>query len=336
MFKFSSKYRETLFLELGTHTSKGLVEKNDFKLAQRTLLKQELIEKLETVKNQKVKKFPFRNSMIHDFYSASEYFSYFFSQFSGSFNSLTKFFGVDIYITIHSNISEVAISALEDILRKQNVNNVYFFNEGVASLYGSGLAVDATNKTYLICNIGYSTTDLVLVDRNSIKSDFTFFFGMQSIIEELKKHFKGVYLIDTFDQEIEDIIKQIDLGKKYGARDSFVINGKNTQLGSPITLKITKSEVQNIIVESFNFLIIQINNLLREVPGENLKQFFTDGLVISGGTSLIRGLKWLLDSNIGISKTFCQTYPYTVVNGLREIKEQNLTKYFEIKDFLLY
>lgn len=272
---------------------------------------------------------PFESGTITDYKASEMFLKYFLEDVVSLMDFKSKFLRPNISVSIHSSFTEVELSAFTDAISSVGVSDVRYFNEGVASYY----SLENPNASGLICKIGYSYTDIIVLVNNEIAEDATIRFGIRNIVSAIRNHLKSKYSLLVGQNKLLDILKEIDISKK---RNSEIkIKGKGVSDGLPVEIKIDDSEIKNIVVNEFEIVADTLKKLFEKLNSEVVSLIDDSGIVISGGGSLISGIDKLISEKTKMtissnSDIFSSAVGLQHINSSPELREN-----FQIKDFIL-
>ena len=286
---------------------------------------EEAVTKYSTRKYRKIS--PVINGTIHD-YKASELFLHHeLAVILEQMGRKTKFFRPNIVASIHSTSSEVEISAYTDALESFGVSSVTFVNEGVAALYS-----DSEIGSGIVCKIGYSITDLLIIINNEICYDNTFYFGSVNILSSVQDYIKDKYLIDISLKSINKVISEMDFSSS--KKKIVQLKGKNLKDGLPVEFEVYQSEITNVIIEEFSVVIVELKKMIEKASTSELDQLLEEGITVSGGLFLIKEFSNEIKKHVKLKLQITDPIKATVM-GLEIINNSpDLLENLEVKDLI--
>ena len=78
------------------------------------------------------------------------------------------------------------------------------------------------------------------------------------------------------------------------------VKGRDLVAGLPKTLTITSQEVREALLEPINAIVESVKMALEKTPPELSADIVDEGIVMTGGGSLLRGLDVLLSETTGL------------------------------------
>jgi len=106
----------------------------------------------------------------------------------------------------------------------------------------------------------------------------------------------------------------------------MLIKGRDMVTGLPRRLKITTEDVVEALTPNLNKIIQMVKNVLEEVPPELSSDIIDKGIVMTGGTSMLRNFDKLMTQQTGIPCYVAEDALFCVTKGTGLILE-NLDAY---------
>ena len=207
-----------------------------------------------------------------------------------------------IVIAVPSGITEVERRAVTDSAQNAGAREVYLIAEPVASAIGVGLPVDKPSGNMVI-DIGGGTTEIAVIALNGIVTDMSIRVAGDEMDEAIVLHIKKAYNLLIGDQTAEHVKMVIGSATKLKKEEEMEIKGRDLVSGIPKTLKISSVEVREALAEPVSQIVAAVRTALEQTPPELAADIVDRGIVMTGGSSLLRGLDTLLkeETNLPIN-----------------------------------
>ena len=240
---------------------------------------------------------PLVEGVISDFDTTEEMLRYFIQKVHKETFSL--FPRPRVVIGIPSEVTEVERRAVEDAARNAGAREVYLIEEPMAAAIGVRLPVQEAIGS-LVVDIGGGTSDIAVISlggivaANSVKVAGNKFD--QAISDYIKKH----YNLAIGDRTAEEV--KIKIGSAIPLDDtiSMEIKGRDLMTGLPRTIEIFTTEVTKAISYELDEVIRAIKKVLHDTPPELAADIIERGIVMSGGSSLLRNIGELVLQETGV------------------------------------
>jgi rod shape-determining protein MreB len=100
------------------------------------------------------------------------------------------------------------------------------------------------------------------------------------------------------------------------------IRGRDIVSGLPLKITITSDEVREAILETVNSIVNAIKRVLERTPPELSSDIYTNGIYLSGGGALLKGLDIYLEKETGIKVFIADNPLQSVALGAGKISEE--------------
>jgi uncharacterized ion transporter superfamily protein YfcC len=87
------------------------------------------------------------------------------------------------------------------------------------------------------------------------------------------------------------------VGVAQGIAEEMEIRGRDIVSGLPIKITITSDEIREALIESINSIVNAIRRVLERTPPELSSDIYTNGIYLSGGGALLKGLDIFIEKD---------------------------------------
>jgi rod shape-determining protein MreB len=233
-----------------------------------------------------------------------------------------------IIISVPSGITEVEKRAVRDSAEAAGARDVYLISEPLAAAIGVGLKVNEPSGNMVI-DIGGGTTEIAVIALFGIVTNNSIRVGGDEIDEAVVQHIKKNYNIIIGDQTAEQI--KINIGSAFPVNDKekMEVRGRDLVSGIPKTIKITGREIREAIQEPIGMIIEGLRLTLEKTPPELASDIVDNGIYLTGGGALLKGLADLIREEINLPVTIAEQAQESVVLGAGNVLE-NLHYYEKV------
>ncbi len=256
---------------------------------------------------------PVQNGIISDYTHAEHILRYYFQRLCG--NSILK---PNVILTVPSGATNLDKRTFLDVAMHAGAGRVCLVEESLASAIGAGLNEDAFSGRFIV-NLGGGSVDISVVTRGSLAVSKSVKIGGKSIDEAIQKYLRKSRDILVGPQTAERL--KICLGSAVPRKEELAVmaNGKSGLDNMPITFEVTSTELYHCIDEQIRYIISGIKSVLEITPPELVGDISENGIVLTGGTSLLYGMKKRLESETGIEVILADDPLYSCVAGAAAI-----------------
>lgn len=204
-----------------------------------------------------------------------------------------------VVVCVPSGVTEVERRAVEDAVRSAGAQDVELIEEPMAAALGAGLPVfEATGS--MIVDIGGGTTDVAVMSLGGIASCKSIKTGGDAFDEAIVDFIKKKHNLLIGDRTAEDIKLKIGSAKEYDGEAAMEVRGRNLDNGLPGSVELTSGDVRYILAQPLSEIITAIKETLEVTLPELSADIIDRGIYLTGGASQLRGLKELIEEEIGI------------------------------------
>ena len=205
-------------------------------------------------------------------------------------------------IGVPSGSTEVELRAVRDSAEHAGGRDIYLLFEPMAAAIGVGIDVQAPEGN-MIVDIGGGTTEIAvislggIVSNNSIKmagDDFTF------DIQEYMSRQHNVKVSERMAERIKIHVGAAltDLGEN--EPEDYVVHGPNKITALPMEVPVCYQEIAHCLEKSIARIEMAVLNALENTPPELYADLVKNGIYLTGGGALLRGLDKRLTDKINI------------------------------------
>lgn len=238
---------------------------------------------------------PLRGGVISDYDMTQRMIKDFIKRVMGGF-SLVK---PRVIICVPSGITEVEERAVIDAGRQAGARSVYLIEEPIAAAIGAGLDI-AKAEGNMVIDIGGGTADIAVISLANIVESTSIKIAGDQFDEYIVKYIRRKHNVLIGERTAEEL--KINIGCVYPRPEeiSMEIKGRCLMTGLPRIFTVTSSEILEALDEPATRIVEAIHSVLERTPPELVGDISTNGIVMTGGGSLIWGFDSLVQAKTGI------------------------------------
>ncbi|MEM0994009.1 MAG: rod shape-determining protein [Bacteroidota bacterium] len=231
---------------------------------------------------------PLKDGVIADF-SAAE------SMIEGMIRMIGKkkriFSHMKMVICIPSGITEVEKRAVFESADHVDSKETYLIHEPMAAALGIGLDVEEPVGNMII-DIGGGTTEIAVIALSGIVCDQSIRIAGDEFTGDIMGYMRREHNILIGERTAERI--KIEVGSALPELESppedMAVNGRDLMTGIPKQIKVNYSEISGCLDKSISKVEDAILKALEVTPPELAADIYKNGLYLTGGGALLRGL----------------------------------------------
>ena len=258
---------------------------------------------------------PLQDGVISDFEMTASMLKAYIKRVMPETSFFTK---VRIVVGVPSGVTEVEKRAVEEVIRQMGAKEVYIMEEPMAAAIGTGLAVDSAMGC-MIADIGGGTSDIAIIALGGIVTSTSLRHAGDKLDDAIVAYMRKQYDLLIGDKTAQEIKEKIGCAYIDKADPDSIktmeARGRDIITGLPKTITITSVDAMKALEEPIKVIIDGIKSTLEKTPPEIAADIVGNGLVLSGGGGLIKGLDDLIEYSTGLRVTIAENALEAVAEG---------------------
>jgi len=242
---------------------------------------------------------PLRDGVIADYTITEAMLSYFIDKACGK----SRFFKPEVMVCIPSGVTQVERRAVLDATVAAGAKVAYLIEESLAAAIGAKIPI-AQPAGHMIVDIGGGSTECAVISLGGVVAHNSVRAGGNKIDEAIANYTKKKFNLLIGERTAEEIKIAIGNafldGKKGSDLKKTEIKGRDNISGLPRTIEITEAQVNEAINPVLLNIVSAVKSVLEQTPPELASDIIDKGIVMSGGTSLVRNFDKLMTKLTGV------------------------------------
>ncbi|ANS40411.1 cell shape-determining protein MreBH [Bacillus velezensis] len=201
----------------------------------------------------------------------------------------------NVVVCTPSGSTAVERRAISDAVKNCGAKNVHLIEEPVAAAIGADLPVDEPVANVVV-DIGGGTTEVAIISFGGVVSCHSIRIGGDQLDEDIASFVRKKYNLLIGERTAEQVKMEIGFALIEHVPETMEIRGRDLVTGLPKTIRLQSNEIQQAMRESLLHILEAIRATLEDCPPELSGDIVDRGVVLTGGGSLLNGMKeWLTD-----------------------------------------
>lgn len=199
-----------------------------------------------------------------------------------------------VMITVPSRITDVEMRAIMDASREAGARRTYLIEEAKAAALGADMDITSAEGS-MIVNIGGGVTDVAVLSMGGIVVSDSIQVGGDRFDEAIVNYVRRRYGILIGERTAEDIKIRIGEVFKHDKPLYMRVGGRSLSEGTPKEIVLSSKEILEAVTEPMTAILDSICMIVETMPNELLTRISQQGMVLTGGGSLLHGLDRLIE-----------------------------------------
>ncbi|MDR2420704.1 MAG: rod shape-determining protein MreB [Oscillospiraceae bacterium] len=228
-----------------------------------------------------------------------------------------------VVISVPSGITEVEERAVVDAGIAAGARRVYLMEAPLAAAVGAGLEINKADG-YMVVDCGGGTTDAAVLSLGGVVESKSIKAGGEAFDEELIKYIKRRHNVLIGDSTADEVKKSVGCVFPRPETTTVDLKGRNLMNGLPSVVSVNTTEILEAFEELSERIIETIHSVLESTPPELVADVSRNGIVLTGGGSLLWGFDKLIESRTNIPTRIADDAEQCVAYGLgRSLQDIN-------------
>ncbi|MEK7539906.1 MAG: rod shape-determining protein [Patescibacteria group bacterium] len=239
---------------------------------------------------------PLKDGVIADYRTTESMLRYFINKALGG----VRIFQPEVMIAVPAGITSTERRAVIDATIQAGAKAAYIIKQPVASAIGAGIPIGSASG-HMIIEIGGGTSEIAVISLGGIVAWASVRIGGTKLDYAIAEYVRKKYNLAIGDRTSEEL--KIKIGSALPLKDPIAmdVRGRDVITGLPKTIVVTSDDVTEAVQEELNGIVEAVKSVLQNTPPELAADVIDKGMVISGGSGMLRNLDELLARATGVT-----------------------------------
>jgi len=206
------------------------------------------------------------------------------------------FFSPRIIICVPYGLTQVERRAVKESAENAGARYVYLIEEPMAAAIGAGIPVKEPNGN-LVVDIGGGTTEIGVTSLGGLVQSKSIRVAGDSIDQAIVDYMKKNFNLLIGERVAEELKIKIGTAIVLKEELSTTVRGRDQLTGGLSSMEITSEHLRDAMKHSLEEIVDALASVLEQTPAELAGDIVENGIVLTGGGALIRGLdKYISDA----------------------------------------
>ncbi|MEA3449574.1 MAG: rod shape-determining protein [Patescibacteria group bacterium] len=264
---------------------------------------------------------PLKDGVIADYRITEAMLRYFINKAIGGLRLLRP----EVMVAVPAGISSTERRAVIDATIAAGAKAAYIIKEPVAAAIGAEIPIGSASG-HMIIDIGGGTAEIAVISLGGIVASVSVRVGGNKFDEAIVEFIRKKYNLAIGERTAEEIKINIGSALYLENKLSMEIRGRDILTGLPRSIDIISGDITEALQNELEAIINAVKQVLHETPPELSADIMDKGMVLSGGSSLLRNIDQLLSRTTSVPVYVADDALLCVVRGTG-IALENLDSY---------
>lgn len=253
---------------------------------------------------------PMKDGVIADYRVTEAMLRYFMDKALGKWN----IFKPEVMVSVPAGITSTERRAVIEAAIRAGARNAYVVKEPILAAIGAGIPIQEACG-HMVVDIGGGTTDVAVISLGGIVSSTSVKCAGNRIDMAITDYIKKTFNLAIGDKTAEDI--KIKIGSAIPLDEELVllVKGRDFISGLPRATEVKTNEIVKAIGKELRDMIKAIKDVLQETPPELAADIIDQGIIMTGGSSLLRNFPELVFRRTGVKARLADDAIFCVAKG---------------------
>lgn len=242
---------------------------------------------------------PLRDGVISDFYIAEKMLVYFLKLIHDMPTKFPKIPKPRVVLGVPSGVTSVERKAVVDAAKNAGAREAFLLEEPMAAAIGAGINVNDSTAN-MVVDMGGGTTEIAVISLGGLVVSKSIRVAGDEMDVEIVNFARNKYNLLLGEKTAEEIKMHLGNAAELPGEDKVtgLLRGRDLKTGLPRSVVVTPAEIREALQIPIRLIINAIKDAIEETPAEVMPDILKNGILLCGGTSLLRGFEKLMSQEL--------------------------------------
>lgn len=194
-----------------------------------------------------------------------------------------------VAVCVPAAITGIESDAVVEAVVAAGARQVFLIDEPIAAAIGSGIDVREPSG-HMVVDIGGGTTDIAVISLGGKVRATSVNVAGNTFDDEIVKLLRLKFSVAIGLRTAEELKKEIACCRPAAFADSMEVKGRSLLTGLPQRLTVTTEDLYEAVMPLAEQIAAAAHQVLEKTPPELAGDIYTDGVMLTGGGAMLKGL----------------------------------------------
>ena len=238
---------------------------------------------------------PLKDGAIADYRATEAMIRYFINKTLGGI----RFFRPEVMVSVPAGISSTERRAVIEATIAAGAKTTYIIKEPVAAAIGADIPIGSATG-HMVVDVGGGTAEMAVISLGGVVASTSVRVGGNKFDAAILEYVRKKYNLAIGERTAEEI--KINIGSALYMEDKLhmEIRGRDIVTGLPRSINVSSDDVTEAIQNELEAIIAAAKKVLQKTPPELSADIMDKGIVLTGGSALLRNIDQLISRTTGV------------------------------------
>lgn len=253
---------------------------------------------------------PMKDGVIADYRVTESMLRYYIGKALGRAN----IFKPEVLVSVPAGVTSTERRSVIEAALKSGARQAYVMKEPILAAIGAGIPIHEPIG-HMVVDIGGGTTDVAVISLGGIVASKSVKVAGNKIDQAIIDYVKKSFNLAIGERMAEGIKISIGSAIPVDEEDTHMIKGRDFLTGLPRSTEVSTNEIAKAIENELRDVTKAIKSVLQETPPELASDIIDQGIVMTGGGSLLRNITDLVYRATGVRAYVAEGALFCVAKG---------------------
>ncbi len=253
---------------------------------------------------------PMKDGVIADYRVTEAMLRYFIGKALGRY----QFFRPEVMVSVPAGVTSTERRAVVEAAVRAGAKSAYVVKEPILAAIGAGIPIHESHG-HMIVDIGGGTIDVAVISLGGIVFSTSVKCAGDRLDHAIADHIKKTYNLAIGDKTAERVKIAVGSAVPVEEETVAVIKGRDFITGLPRSVEVKTNDIVRAMGKELREMVKAIRDVLAETPPELASDIIDRGIIMTGGTSLLRNFPELVLRRTGVKAVVAKDALLCVANG---------------------
>jgi len=238
---------------------------------------------------------PLKDGVIADYKTTEAMIRYYINKALGG----VRFFRPEVMVAVPAGITSVEKRAVIDATMSAGAKAAYIIKEPIAAAIGANIPIGSASG-HMIVDMGGGTSEVAVISLGGIVANTSVRIGGNKLDAAIQEFVRRRHNLAIGERTAEEVKIQIGSAMYLENPLRMDVKGRDMVSGLPKIIEVTSDDVTEAVKNELEGIVGAVKNVLHKTPPELSADVIDKGMVLSGGTSLLRNMDKLFSQATGV------------------------------------